>query len=102
MSGLFMLGKDLEALLMDGNTVLEMIIRAFYLGLSTKSNSYVDLKSGKNFLELTTAEAKNLLDGILLERKNYDGLNATNIPSEPFDDRYEIYERVEEVKNALR
>jgi hypothetical protein len=25
-------------------------------------------------------------------------LNATNIPSEPFDDRYEIYEGVEEVK----
>jgi hypothetical protein len=57
MSGLFMLGKHLEALLMDGNTVLEMIIRAFYLRLSTKSKSYVDLKSGKNFLELTTAEA---------------------------------------------
>jgi hypothetical protein len=49
-------------------------------------------------LELTTSEAQNLLDGILLERKIYDGLNATNIPGKPFDDRYEIYERVEEVK----
>jgi hypothetical protein len=77
-----------------------MIMRTFYLGLSTKSKFYIDLKSGQNFLELTTAEAQNLLDGILLERKIYDGLNATNIPSEPFDDRYEIYERVEEVKKC--
>jgi hypothetical protein len=78
-----------------------MIIRAFYLGLSTKSKSYVDLKSGKTILEHTTTEAQNLLDGILLERKIYDELNATNIPSEPFDDRYEIYETIEEVKNVL-
>jgi hypothetical protein len=65
---------------------------------STKSKSYIDLKSGKTFLELTTAETQNLLDGILLERKIYYGLNATIIPSEPYDDRYEIFERVEEVK----
>jgi hypothetical protein len=46
-----------------------MIMRTFYLGLSTKLKSYVDLKSGKPFLKLTTAEAQNLLDGILLEIK---------------------------------
>jgi hypothetical protein len=74
---------------------------ACILPWTLKSKSYIDLKSGKTFLELTTAEAQNLLDGILLERKIYDRLNATNIPSEPFDDRYEIYERVEEVKNAI-
>jgi hypothetical protein len=74
---------------------------ACILPWTLKSKSYIDLKSGKTFLELTTAEAQNLLDGILLERKIYDRLNTTNVPSEPFDDRYEIYERVEEVKNAI-
>jgi hypothetical protein len=41
----------------------------FYCGLSTKSKSYVDLKNGKTFLELTAAEAQNLLYGLLFERK---------------------------------
>jgi hypothetical protein len=44
----------------------------FYSGLSTKSKSYVGLKSGKTFLELTAAEAQKLLDGLLLERKIHD------------------------------
>jgi hypothetical protein len=56
-------------------------MRAFYLGLSTKSKSYIDLKSGKTFLELTTAEAQNLLDGILLDRKIYDGTLQTYLVS---------------------
>jgi hypothetical protein len=62
-----------------------MIMHAFYLGLSTKSKSSIDFKSGKTFMELTTAEAQNLLDRMLLERKIYDRLNATNVPSEPFN-----------------
>jgi hypothetical protein len=49
-----------------------MIMHTFYSGLSTKSKSYVGLKSGKTFLELTAAEAQNLLDGLLLERKIHD------------------------------
>jgi hypothetical protein len=77
-------------------------MRTFYRGLSTKSKSYVDLKSRKTFLELTAAEAQNLLDGLLLERKVHDSLDTTDISCEPFDDRYAMYERAEEVKNALR
>jgi hypothetical protein len=75
-----------------------MIMHTFYRSLSTKSKSYVDFKSGKTFLELTAAEAQTLLDGLLLEKKIHDSLDKTDIPCEPFDDRYEIYERAEEVK----
>jgi hypothetical protein len=77
-------------------------MRTFYHRLSTKSKSYVDLKSGKPFLDLTAAEAQNLLDGLLLERKIHNSLDTTDIPCEPFDDRCTMYDRVEEVKNALQ
>jgi hypothetical protein len=62
------------------------------------------LKVENPFLELTAAKAQTLLDGLLLEKKIHDILDKTDIPCEPFDDRYEIYdlheekERVEEVK----
>jgi hypothetical protein len=58
----------------------------------------------KPFWNSLPAEAKILLDVLLLEEKIHISLDKTDIPCEPFDDRYEIYnlheekERVEEVK----
>jgi hypothetical protein len=56
------------------------------------------LKVENPFLELTAAEAQTLLDGLLLEKKIQDSLDKMDIPCEPFDDRYEIYDLREEKK----
>jgi hypothetical protein len=47
-------------------------------------------------LEHTAAAAQTLLDGLLLEKKTHDSLDKTDIPCEPLDDRYEIYDLHEE------
>jgi hypothetical protein len=68
------------------------------------SKSYADCQSGKTFSELSAADAHILLDGLLLEEKIKISLDKMDVPFEPFDDRYEIYNlyveknQVEEVK----
>jgi hypothetical protein len=47
-------------------------------------------------LELTAADAHILLDELLLEEKIKISLDKTDIPCEPFDDQYEIYDLHEE------
>ena len=42
-------------------------------------------------MELTTANAHVLLDGLLLENKVKSSLEKADIPEEPFHDRYELY-----------
>jgi hypothetical protein len=78
-----------------------MIMHTFYCGMSMNSKSYENYKSKKPFLELTTpADAINLLDGLLLEKKVKISLDKTDMPSEPFDDRYEIFDLNEEEKQV--
>jgi hypothetical protein len=63
------------------------------------SKSYLNKQSGKTFLELTTDNAHNLLDGLLLEHKIKSSLEKSGTPEESFDDRYELYKlNVEEKK----
>jgi hypothetical protein len=62
------------------------------------SKSYLNKQSGKTFLELTTDNAHNLLDGLLLEQKIKSSLEKSGTPEESFDDRYELYKSMRKKK----
>jgi hypothetical protein len=49
------------------------------------SKSYLNKQSEKTFLELTTDNAHNLLDSILLEHKIKSSLEKSGTPEEPFE-----------------
>jgi hypothetical protein len=55
------------------------------------TSSYLNKQSGKTFLELTTYNTHNLLDGLLLEHKIKSSLEKLRATEEPFDDRDELY-----------
>ena len=51
-------------------------------------------------MKLTTANAQVLLDGLLLENKVKTSLEKANVPEEPFDDRYDLYNLMKEEKQV--
>jgi hypothetical protein len=64
------------------------------------SKSYANYRSGKIFFELTIADAHILLDGLLLKEKIKISFDQTDVPSKPFDDRYDTYDLYKKEKQV--